>query len=556
MERRRRMHGSGIDRGSVTVTRAGRTRRTMVALAAAGVMTGGIPANMPAAGASGAPFALAGTHATGVGLGSAEIVAVDGRTLYVTNGAGVDVLDIVDPANPVLRGRIDTSDLGADPTSVAARNGLVLITVPGLVRTDPGVLAVYLDGERITVLTVGSLPDMVTFTPDGTRAVVANEGEPSSYGQADSVDPEGSISIIDTRFLSLRISAALRIRILALVPAVRTVGFSDFNVGGPRSAQLDPAVRIFGPGASVAQDLEPEFVAVDPNSRRAFVTLQENNAIAEIDLDRARVVAIRPLGHSDHSQPGRGIDASDRDSATGTGAINIANWPVMGMYQPDGVAAFRSGGRTLLVTANEGDAREYTGFVEEGRARAVADIAAVPAANDNARLGRLTVTTATPAPVNAAGKVTALHSFGSRSFSILDAATGRQVFDSGDTLERLTSTLVPANFNSNNETNSFDDRSDNKGPEPEGVAVGQVGGRTFAFVGLERLGGVMVFDVSNPRTPTFVQYLANRSFAGTTIGPDSGPEGITFVPADRSPTRRHLLVVGNETSGTVSIYSA
>lgn len=273
-------------------------KRALTLVAASGLISATTVAPSPAVGA--APlFALAGSYATGIGLGTAEIVAFDRGRVYVLNGTAVDVVDVANPAAPVKVGGLDVSGLGGDPTSVAAHNGLVAVAVPATARTSPGKVAFFVDGTRVAVLDVGSLPDMVTFTPDGSRVVVANEGEPSSYGQVGSIDPVGSVSIIDTSLLRTPVSQTLRGRLLELFPPVRTVGFEEFNVGGPRNGELSPDVRIFGPGASVAQDLEPEYIAVDPSSPRVFVTLQENNAVAEIDLVKARVVAIRALGFAD-----------------------------------------------------------------------------------------------------------------------------------------------------------------------------------------------------------------------------------------------------------------
>ncbi|HEX2797493.1 MAG TPA: esterase-like activity of phytase family protein, partial [Immundisolibacter sp.] len=242
-----------------------------------------------------------------------------------------------------------------------------------------------------------------------------------------------------------------------------------------------------------------------------------------------------------------GLDASDRDNL-----VNIRNWPVYGMYQPDAVASFTAGDRTYLVTANEGDARDYDGFAEEVRARSVRSsypAAIQPVLNDNLQLGRLTVTSAPPA-----GDYSRPYVFGTRSFSIWDAASGDQVWDSGAELEARTAEAFPRNFNSNNDENTFDDRSDNKGPEPEGVAVGTVAGRSYAFVGLERIGGVMVYDVTDPAAPQFVDYVNPRSFDGDTVGPDSGPEVVRFIEAKDSPTGTPMLVVANEITGSVSLW--
>jgi hypothetical protein len=321
-------------------------------------------------------------------------------------------------------------------------------------------------------------------------------------------------------------------------PTVRTATFGAFDAR--RAELLAKGVRIFGPNATVAQDLEPEYVAVGEDGRTAWVTLQENNALAVVDLVSATVTDVLPLGYKDHSVAGRGLDALDND-----GAVNIRPWRVFGMYQPDAIAAYTVGGQTYLVTANEGDAREWGSFREEVRASTLQLAAGFPTAE---RPGRLNVTNQLGRNPET-GRFDALYAFGARSVSIWTAG-GQQVWDSGETLERATSALPMAAFNASNSNNTFDDRSDNKGPEPEGVVLGRLGRKTFAFVGLERVGGVIVFDVTTPASPELVTYVNTRT--GTTG--DLGPEGLTFVPAVRSPSKRPLLIVANEVSGTTAIF--
>ena len=493
-------------------------------------------------------FGLLGRYSTPPVVGStetrAENVAYEGRTMWVMNIGSIDVVDLRDPANPT---KVATLTLPGEPTSVAVSDGLVAVSVPAANKTDAGKVVLFRGTTKVAEITVGSLPDMVTFTKDGRLLLVANEGEPNSYGQPDSVDPEGSVSIITTA--PLRTRGALSGNATA---PVQTVSFAAFNAGGPRAAELPADVRIYGPGASVAQDLEPEYITVDDNGRTAWVSLQENNAIARIDLARRTVRDIVALGYSDHSVDGFGIDASDQNG----GVVNIATAPVKGIYSPDGIANYEANDRTYVVTANEGDARDWVGInasgAEYARARSVADLVAFPTANDNNQLGRLNVTTAFPATKNAAGKLTSLYSAGSRSFSIR-TASGALVWDSGDTIECIVNELLPANFNASNSNNTKKNRSDDKGPEPEIVVVGEIDDRDYAFVGLERIGGVMVFDITNPTAPVFQQYLTSRDFS-VAAGPDSGPEGMAFVKGSKSPTGKPMLLVGNEVSGTVQVF--
>jgi hypothetical protein len=423
----------------------------------------------------------------------------------------------------------------------------------------PGSVAFYnTDGLLLTSVTVGFLPDMLTFTPDGKRLLVANEGEPDGYRPGDA-DPEGSVSVISIPNKLEHIKQLKQ-------QDVQTATFTAYN---DKAAELRTSgVRIFGPGATVAQDLEPEYIAVSSDSKTAYVTLQENNAIAVVDLAAAKVRDILPLGFKDHSLAGNGLDGGERDSK-----INIANWPLRGMYQPDGIAAYTIAGETYLVTANEGDAREYPGFVEATRLTAATATAPASPALDpavfpadlatNAKLGRLNVSSVM-GNTDGDAELEELYVFGGRSFSIW-RTDGTQVFDSGDQIEQIVKAKFPANFNASHDNNTMDNRSDDKGPEPETITLGKVDGRTYAFIGLERMSGVLIYDITNPTAPQFVDYVNNRNFAANpslpgppvTANPaakDLGPEGMVFIPAATSPTGEPLLVVANEVSGTTTIY--
>ncbi|GAB4552299.1 MAG: choice-of-anchor I family protein [Anaerolineae bacterium] len=521
-----------------------RTRLMIFALAI--VLVFGAAANPGAAQEMQPQLKLLLTYRTGVfDEGAAEIAAFDaaGKQIFVINGAkdAVDVLDFSQTDTLTLKTSLDVEEYGS-PTSVAVRDGVVAVAVKNDQELGKAVFF-STNGMQLSVVTVGAGPDMLTFSPDGKYVLVANEGEPSGdYTN----DPEGSVSIIDLSGGATALTDA----------NVTTASFADFNEGGSRAAELDAKVNIYGPNASVAQDLEPEYIAVTADSTKAYVTLQENNAVAVIDIATAKVDAIVALGYKDHNLPGMGLDTSDED-----GKINIANYPIFGMYQPDAIVTFEANGATYLITANEGDTREYDAFSEETE---IGDLKLDPATFPNAAdlqksevAGRLNVTN-TLGDENGDGMNEAIYVFGARSFSIWDAA-GALVYDSGDELERRTAEAYPEDFNSDNaENDSFDNRSDNKGPEPEGVTVGVLDGRTYAFVGLERIGGIMVYDVTDPKMPVFVQYINNRDFSGDpqadTAG-DLGPEGLVFVPADQSPTGNALLIVANEVSGSIGVYS-
>ncbi len=494
-------------------------------------------------------------------LGASEITAFDSKSnrLFVVNGTNgtLDVVDLTDPSTPKPIQSITTASFGGGVfNSVAVFDGLMALAVEATPKTSPGKVA-FFDAATLKLqhtLTVGAQPDMLIFSPNGKYVVTANEGEPNSYGAADSVDPEGSISVITVN--------------RGGVPTVATADFKSY-IG--READLrSQGVRIFGPGANAAQDLEPEYVAVTEDSKLAHVTLQENNAVAIVDLATAKVTSIKPLGFKDHSVQGMGMDASDEDGGTntnsGTPAIKIIPVPVKGMYQPDAIASYVANGQTYFITANEGEARaDWPGYSDETRVRAHCAAGLDPAVFADAanlildsNLGRLRIT-ANPnggsAGKNAAGQCNELWSFGARSFTIWNKDMVR-VFDSGDQIEQRTTALANAKFNSSHDNDTLDGRSASKGPEPEGVTIGKIGNKSFAFVGLERVGGIMVYDVTTPTAPTFVTYYNNRGTSGTsgtTLTGDRGPEGVLFIPAAKSPNGKPLLIVGNETSGTTAV---
>lgn len=485
------------------------------------------------------PLAMApiGTYETGLGEDSAEVVAYQRETMYVTNSDdnSFDIVDISDPTDPVQIARIPLDAYGAGPNSIAVNNKIVAVAVEADPQTDPGKVVFFdTDGDYLNHVEVGALPDMITFANNGRSLLVANEGEAD-----DSIDPEGSVSIVYVP-RSPRILAWIGPE--RLQKWVRTARFTRFS----REKLLANDVRLLDDTVTPAQDLEPEYITTTKNARYAYISLQENNALALLDIKKAQIKWIRGLGQKDHDIPGYGLDASDRDDT-----INIANWPVFGMYMPDAIAAFKAKGKTFIVTANEGDARD-----EDER---IKDLTLDPdvfpdadALQENEAIGRLQVSTL-DGDLDNDGDYDELHAYGARSFTIWDA-DGNFVYDSGDLFEKITASVYPANFNSDNDENSFDTRSDNKGPEPEAVTTGRVKGRTYAFIGLERMGGIMVFDVTDPYEPAFVQYSNNRDYNIDPAGPDSAPEILVFVPKYKSPNRKPLLLAANEVSGTVTIY--
>jgi DNA-binding beta-propeller fold protein YncE len=484
--------------------------------------------------------------------GAVEISAYDPQTrrAFITfaEQPRIEGIDLSNPGNPTLALTIDLSlwgGLDAHATSVVVRDGVLAVAVPqGEADTAPGRVVFFdVHGTFLSAVTVGALPDMLTFTPNGRYVLTADEGQPlPDY----SFDPEGSVSIIDMSAGAASLTDA----------DVTTAGFTAFN-GTP----IDPRIRIYGPGATVAEDLEPEYIAVSHDSQTAWVTLQENNALAILDLKQKKVTKLVALGFKDHSVAGQGLDGGRDD-----GGNKILTWPVRGMYQPDTIATLHRGNRTYLVTANEGDVREYPGLNAAGVETVeiediVLDSTAFPPAvagivqSRPLGIGRLKVTSF-DGDTDDDGDYDELYTFGGRSFSVW-TGDGELVYDSGDDLERRTAAAHSANFNASNTNNTRDDRSDDKGPEPEGVTVAKLFGRDYLFVMLERIGGVMVYDLTNPSAPQFEQYINTRDFSAapsTAAAGDLGAEGARVIGEHASPTGTPLLIVSNEVSGTLRVF--
>jgi hypothetical protein len=378
---------------------------------------------------------------------------------------------------------------------------------------------------------------MITFSPDGTKVMTANEGQPNlSY----SVDPEGSVSIIN---ISGGIPALTQSNVTTLL-------FTAYNA--QETTLLASGIRKLKLTSTLSQDFEPEYITISADSQKAWVTIQENNAIAEINLTTSTISDLWALGTKDVSIPGNGMDISDNN-----GQVLIANWPIKAFYMPDAVANYTVGGTTYLVTANEGDEKEYTGLNERttvGASTYILDSALYPNASvlkQSYNMGRFRVS-------NLSGNTDAdtdfevISSVGSRSFSIFNATTKQLVFDSGDDFEKYTAANLPTLFNADHSDNISKGRSRAKGPEPEGVAIAQIGTQTFAFISLERVGGVMVYNITNPNNVTFVDYKNSRStsaWAG-----DNGPEGITYIKPENSPNGNAYILVANEISGTITTF--
>lgn len=455
----------------------------------------------------------------------------------------------------------------ANSIAIDENNQILAVAMASKTVGEAGYIAFYnIAGDApvfIKNVMVGALPDMVTFTHDGSKVVVANEGEPAGDY---SVDPLGSISIISVNNGAIA-DAATMLDFTAYNDKQTELEAQGFVFANPTGRTINGKVI----NTTVAMDLEPEYVSISKDNRYAYVSIQENNGLAVVDLTD-NSLKLMGLGFKDWSN--LTMDASDKD-----GKVNFKKYPgLFGMYQPDTISSFSYKGANFIVSANEGDGREYffdaanaedctakggldfddkdgcLAYIDESRAKDLTLAANFSYLNnDNDDIGRLKVTTVKGDADND-GQYEQLYTYGARSFTIWDS-NGLVVFDSGDQIERITASIHGSAFNNDEDTNEGDTRSDAKGPEPEALALGKVGERLFAFVGLERMSGIMVYDITNPFDVKYTDYFYNRGTTeGADITGDLAPEGMAFVPAEQSATGKALLIVGNEISGSIAVW--
>jgi len=453
------------------------------------------------------------------GEAAAEISAYDEKTkrLFTVNNSGtnqIDVIDISDPTKPTKIGKIDLTPYEGASNSVSVYDGKLAVALESTVnKQGNGKVVVFntSDYSLIKQITVGALPDMITFSPDGKYIMTANEGEPSAdYLQ----DPNGTISIID----------------VANNYTVTTLDFASFS--GQSETLKKDGFRISSFAKSFAQDIEPEYITISDDSKTAWVTLQENNGVAKVDLTSKTITAIYPLGFKDFNTAENAIDVSDKDDK-----VAFNPWKIKGMFMPDAISHFSSNNVPYFVTANEGDAREYTAYTDIKRMKDMKlDAAVFPDAATlklETNLGRLNLIS-DMGDTDSDGDLDEMVAFGARSFTIWNGNTGKIVYDSKNDVDKKT-----------NELGTYDDkRSDDKGSEPEAVYVAKMGNQNILFVGLERSDAFMTYDVTNPVSPIYLQ----------TVKTGDAPEGILFIPASKSPTKRSLLVVSSEGDGTIKIF--
>ena len=420
--------------------------------------------------------------------------------------------------------------------------------------SDYGRIAIFnkSDGSIIKTLDVGYHPDSVTITPDGTKLIIANEGE---YGSTVATTPEavnraGSVSVVNIAGVT---SGNYTTALAALsTGAVSTYDFSAGNLGagvtidGLRNARLDTTTV---KSANIA-DIEPEYITA--SNTTAYVTLQENNAIATLDLETGKYTKISLLGTITQT-----IDASDRDGPGNT-TLASRNDVVAGMPMPDTITKFERSGTTYLVTANEGDARPDDGDIFRGSQQntvvngsTAPDIdSAIDPIVSNTGIGRLNLLK-DQGNTDGDAAIETPTMLGTRSFSIWNAETGALVFDSASMIEQFAIANDPATHNINSGlTANFDTRSDDKGPEPEAIAFGSFDGKDFVFVGAERQNGIFQFDITDLGNVSIIGYYNTVTGAADSGGDFIAPESILFIDASNNPTGKNILIVGYEGTGT------
>ena len=504
---------------------------------------------------------------SGDGAGSSEIAAfhAGSKRIFATNGVKntIDIFDISDVANPKKVDSISLERYGNDITSVAAGRDVVVAAVlvtetfsaTGVPTTPNGKIVVFdTNGTFLSATDIlGVLPDSVTFAPDGTTALVAIEAQPvcakddpataekesTDYSKAS--DPVGGVSVVDLTDPT--------------APVVRFAGFDQFTVEEMRAK----GIAVSSVVDDVSKDFEPEFVTAADN-KTAYVTIQEANAIGKLNIETATFESITRAFESKLSNTAR--DTSDKDS--GAGPRNYRN--VVGASQPDAIASFKVGSGHYFLTANEGDAREYTCLNDDLRAASLIV--------DPKRFGDWTTLSGTAdlgrAKVNpnigdkdGDGDIDTIHLRGSNSMTMY--RNGYAYWDSGDLLNQIqTQAFGVANINGSHSyskdlsTMNYvgQDRSDDKGAEPEGVALGMVGDRRIAILGLERMTALAIFDITRPLEPVFQEWLQMLPTKATPAADVKhwSPEGIIFVPADKSPSGKALIITSYELSGSLSIH--
>ncbi len=444
------------------------------------------------------------------------------KLFAVGGNSSITVIDLMVVEKPRI---IEKRKLSGKASSVTVFDDLVAVSLISEPHTQNGQVNLYRYNDSLILLKSYSVcpePDMLTFTPNGAALLVACEGSPSDDGK---IDPEGAVALIE---------------ISEEEKPVSILKFDHLD----SIALIKNGVRKTGP-SSFFQNLEPEYITVDPSSKIAWVCLQENNAIGVIDLKLKKITNVFGLGALDHSILGQGLDFKKDQQ------IMIENAPILGLRQPDGIAVFSENGKHYILTANEGASRDYSYYSDETDILSLFQKGLLnPDIFNSSWLTALQKHTFSVMEPCSNGPCNHVYAFGSRSMSVFDGKTGHLLFDSGDQIEKAVVQVAPSffNWNSKKEKNKIDARSEDKGPQPETVTIGEFNGRKLAFLGLERMTGIIVWDLKNPEKPAIIDYYLDPK--------DRGPEGILFISAQKSPfSRVPLLIVGYEYSQSIVIYS-
>lgn len=486
-------------------------------------------------------YSVGRTNADG---GVAEIVTYNkkDKVFYLVSGVtqSIDLVKINSDGSTERKKRIEIGKIledkninAGDVTSVSysdEKNLLAVAVQDEDYKNNGHIVILDKDGNYKEAYECGVQPDMVTFTKDGKYIISADEGEPRE-GYVNGIDPKGSVTIID-------------------VENKRTKKV-EFNID--RDKALKDGI-LLKKDSNPAEDLEPEYIAISDDSKTAFVSLQENNAIASIDIESGKINYVKGLGFIDHSVEGNEIDAVRGKGKNAK--IDIKNDNFLGTPMPDGIAFLSKNGKDYILTANEGDAREWgkkKNKYENTKSKKFDEKADKKTEYlDNDKTDGL--------------DENKIYLLGGRSFSIYDASNLAKVYNSGSDFEKITARIFPDFFNTSNDEDKgpdkLDARSNKKGPEPENVEVLSIKDKTYAIIGLERISGIMIYDITDPTNPVYKDYFNNRIFIksvndGEEVGLEKrgniGPEGLCAIEAKDSPTGKPLALVANEVSGTVQV---
>lgn len=471
---------------------------------------------------TGYAYAINGQAGTLAAISLADLEK--GETIQQLEGNTVDVKRLVQ-VDGFIYGDMTSVAISPDGTTLAA-------AVQAAGYADNGRVVLFACGADGTLtfqqaIETGVQPDMVTFTPDGSKILTANEGEPREGYTA--TDPQGSVTVIEVKTLQ-----------------AQTIGFETYDTAEARQALTNAGV-LLKKETNPSVDFEPEYIAA--TDTMAYVTLQEANAIAVLDLGSLAFTGVYSAGFEDYSKTPVDIDKKD-------GAYAPKTYEgLLGIRMPDAISLYEADGKTYLLTANEGDAREWGDYLNEAEVNFGKEGAQSPAGNltqDSGLSGKVVFFKTEDFDGLQNGKD---YLFGGRSFTLyqVNADGLTEVFTSADDFESRTAEYLGDYFNCSNDNLDLDDRSGKKGPEPETVTVGEVDGKTYAFITLERIGGVMVYDITDPQDMSYVNYINSRDFSKE-LGADDSPEGLKFIPASQSPTEEALLLAACEVGGTVAVY--